>query len=206
MPEKKYTFYFDASRCSGCKTCQVACKDKNNLAAGIRWRRIYEAAGGGWKKKGGAWINDVKAYNVSIACNHCEKPICVDICPTRAMHTTRNGIVRVDEDKCIGCKYCLWACPYGAPQYDEYKGVMGKCDFCFDYLEEGRNPSCVDSCPMRALDFGELSEMKRKYGDKNEVFPLPEAKHTQPALIITPHKDAFGAKDSSAGVQNKEEV
>jgi anaerobic dimethyl sulfoxide reductase subunit B (iron-sulfur subunit) len=206
MPKKQYAFYFDSSRCSGCKTCQVACKDKNNLGAGIRWRRVYEAGAGGWARKGDAWVHHVKAYNMSIACNHCEKPICVDVCPTKAMKKNKNGIVLVDEKKCIGCKYCRWACPYGAPQYDEKKGIMGKCDFCVDYLEQRRNPSCVDSCPMRALDFGELSEMKKKYGDASEIFPLPQARYTQPALIVKPHKDALNTNDSSAAIQNKEEV
>lgn len=206
MRNKQYTFYFDSSRCSGCKTCQVACKDKNNLEVGIRWRRVYEAGTGGWTKQGNAWVNNIKAYNMSISCNHCEKPICVDVCPTKAMNKNKDGIVRIDEKKCIGCKYCRWACPYGAPQYDEKKGIMGKCDFCIDYLEQGRNPSCVDSCPMRVLDFGELSEMKKKYGEGGEIFPLPQARHTQPALIINPHKDTIDINDSSAEIQNKEEV
>jgi anaerobic dimethyl sulfoxide reductase subunit B (iron-sulfur subunit) len=122
------------------------------------------------------------------------------------MHKTNNGIVLVDEERCIGCKYCRWACPYGAPQYDETKGIMGKCDFCIDYIEEGKNPSCVDSCPTRALDFGEFSEMKKKYGEGCELFPLPLEKYTQPALIIKPHRDAFAANESSAEIQNKEEV
>jgi anaerobic dimethyl sulfoxide reductase subunit B (iron-sulfur subunit) len=184
----------------------VACKDKNNLELGVRWRRVYEVGSGGWTKKGDAWIHDVKAYNMSISCNHCERPICVDVCPTKAMAKNKAGIVLVDEKRCIGCKYCSWACPYGAPQYDQTRGVMGKCDFCIDYVEDGRNPSCVDSCPMRALDFGELSEMKKKYGEGNEFFPLPQAKYTEPALVITPHKDASDANDSSAEIQNKEEV
>jgi len=206
MRDKQYAFYFDSSRCSGCKTCQAACKDKNNLPAGVRWRRVYEAAAGGWTRNGGAWVHNVKAYNMSIACNHCEKPICVDVCPTKAMHKNRNGIVLVNDKKCIGCKYCLWACPYGAPQYDGQKGIMGKCDFCRDHIEQGRNPSCVDSCPMRALDFGELSELKKKYGEANEFFPLPRAAHTRPALIVNPHKDAFRPDDPSAKLQNKEET
>ena len=206
MRKKQYTFYFDSSKCSGCKTCQVACKDKNNLESGVLWRRVYEVGSGGWTKRDGAWIHDVKAYNMSIACNHCEKPICVDVCPTKAMNKNNEGIVQVDEKKCIGCKYCQWACPYGAPQYDAIKGIMGKCDFCFDYIEEGRRPSCVDSCPMRALDFGEDSVMRKKYGDGNEYFPLPKSRYTKPALIVKPHTDASAADDSSAEIQNEEEV
>lgn len=204
--KKQYAFYFDSSRCSGCKTCQVACKDKNNLDVGVIWRRVYEVSKGEWIKRNEAWIHNLNVYNMSVACNHCEEPVCVEVCPTKAMHKTKGGIVIIDEKKCIGCKYCEWACPYGSPQYDDQKGVMTKCNFCIDYLEDDKNPSCVDACPMRVLDFGELSEMKKKYGDNVASFPLPDDKYTEPALIVLPHKDVIDSNDKSARVSNKEEV
>lgn len=204
--KKQYTFYFDSNLCSGCKTCQIACKDKNNLDAGVLWRRVYEAGSGNWINRNGAWLNNIKVYNMSISCNHCQEPICVELCPTKAMNKNESGIVKVDTDKCIGCRYCEWACPYGAPQFDEKKGIMSKCNFCADYIEEGKNPSCVDACPMRVLDFGEVDEMRNKYGDQNNFFPLPESSFTKPAITITPHKNAFPPDYSSAEVLNKEEV
>lgn len=204
--KKQYAFYLDSSKCSGCKTCQIACKDKNNLELGVLWRRVYEIGSGGWKKNGGAWNHEVKAYNLSISCNHCEKPVCVEVCPTKAMHKNKNGIVTIDAKKCIGCQYCLWACPYGAPQYDESKGIMSKCDFCADYLEDGKNPSCVDACPMRVIDFGELKDLKRKYGGVEELYPMPEAHHTKPAIVIKPHNDSIESGDSLARIINKEEI
>lgn len=75
MPPQ-YAFYFDSSSCSGYKACQIACKDKHGLRVGILWRRVYEVTGGGWEQRGAAWIHDVFAYNVSLACNHCQRPIC----------------------------------------------------------------------------------------------------------------------------------
>ncbi|MFA7228812.1 MAG: DMSO/selenate family reductase complex B subunit [Melioribacteraceae bacterium] len=204
--KKQFAFHFDASRCSGCKTCQVACKDKNNLEVGRLWRRVYEVNLGNWNKKGNAWINNVTAYNMSISCNHCEDPICVKVCPTSAMHKSKDGLVLVDESKCMGCRYCEWACPYGAPQYDENGGVMSKCNFCADYLEEDKSPACVAACPMRVLDFGELKEMQKRYGNIDGVFPLPKGEITKPNFVITPHKNSVGSENALAAVNNEEEV
>ena len=204
--KKQYAFYFDSSRCSGCKTCQIACKDKNNLDLGVLWRKVYEVSSGEWENENGAWKNNVQVYNMSIACNHCENPICVDVCPTTAMFKDKNGIVSVDISKCIGCKYCEWSCPYGAPQFDKKNGVMSKCNLCIDYVEEGRNPSCVDACPMRVLDFGEIKQMKKKYGDACEFYPLPKASITNPGLIISPHKAAVESNNTKAQIANNEEV
>lgn len=186
----QYAFYFDASACSGCKACQAACKDKHHLPAGLLWRRVYEVAGGGWTRSGAAWINDVFAYNLSLSCNHCQRPVCVEVCPTRAMHKRSDGIVVVDQDKCMGCQYCSWACPYDAPQYDAARGRMTKCDFCADNLEVGLPPACVAACPLRALDYGDLSELQAKHGAASDTLPLPEDHFTRPALLIKPHQAA----------------
>lgn len=188
--EGQYAFYFDASACSGCKACQAACKDKHHLPAGLLWRRVYEVAGGGWTRSGAAWINDVFAYNLSLSCNHCQRPVCVEVCPTRAMHKRSDGIVVVDQDKCMGCQYCSWACPYDAPQYDAARGRMTKCDFCADNLEVGLPPACVAACPLRALDYGDLSELQAKHGAASDTLPLPEDHFTRPALLIKPHQAA----------------
>jgi len=204
--KKQYAFYVDSSHCSGCKTCQAACIDKNNLDRGVLWRRVYEVNEGEWIKKGNAWVHKVQAYNVSISCNHCDNPLCVKNCPTTAMHKDKNGIVSVDENKCIGCRYCEWSCPYGAPKYNEAKGVMSKCNLCTDFLEEGKQPACVASCPMRVLEFGELEELQKKYGVINEVYPLPKGGVTNPSVVIKLHKDAIPAGSMTALINNKEEV
>ena len=204
--KNQYTFFYDSSRCSGCKACQIACKDKHNLEVGNLWRRVYEVNSGNWIKQGNAWTHNIQAYNMSLSCNHCEDPICVKVCPTTAMHKRENGIVLVDENKCIGCRYCEWACPYGAPQYNIIKGIMSKCSFCEDYLEEGKPPACVAACSMRVLDFGDQKEIREKYGIENEFYPLPKSGITKPAITITPHKDAMNTDDASAIVNNWEEL
>ncbi|MBI2409385.1 MAG: dimethylsulfoxide reductase subunit B [Gemmatimonadetes bacterium] len=189
-------FAFDASACSGCKACQAACKDKNQPPVGVLWRRVYEVTGGGWTRAGETWTSDVFAYHLSIACNHCERPICVEVCPTGAMHRRDDGIVAIDREKCVGCQYCAWACPYDAPQYDRANGHMTKCDLCADNLADGKPPACVAACPMRVLD------VRDGQGIAANVGPLPDESLTRPALVIKPHRAA-----QRAGVLgNAEEV
>lgn len=180
-------FHFDASACSGCKACVAACKDKNDLPVGLLWRRVYEVTGGGWMREGQTWTSDVFAYNLSMSCHHCAQPICVEVCPTGAMHKREDGIVAVDRETCVGCQYCAWACPYDAPQFDRASGCMTKCDLCADYLAAGKPPACVAACPMRVLDVHD------GLGAAADVAPLPDASLTQPALIITPHAAAYRA-------------
>jgi anaerobic dimethyl sulfoxide reductase subunit B (iron-sulfur subunit) len=191
---KQLGFYFDASACNGCKACQIACKDKNNLPVGTNWRRVVQYGGGNWlphlTRPDLVVANNIFAYSMSVACMHCEKPICADVCPAGAITKRADGVVLINQDQCIGCRYCEWACPYGAPQFDERKGVMSKCTFCEDSLAKGENPACVDSCPARALEFGELSELRAKYGTANAIEPLPQADMTLPAVVITPHRHA----------------
>jgi anaerobic dimethyl sulfoxide reductase subunit B (iron-sulfur subunit) len=201
---KQYAFYFEASACSGCKACQVACKDRHGLETGLLWRRVYEVVGGDWTRDGGAWLTTVFAYNVSLACNHCTEPICAEVCPARAITRRADGIVLLDSQKCIGCKYCSWACPYGAPQYDEVSGRMTKCTFCASDLEAGQPPACVAACPLRALDFGDRAELEARYGHVEAIYPLPEEHLTEPALVMTPHRAAI--REAPVCVGNWEEV
>jgi anaerobic dimethyl sulfoxide reductase subunit B (iron-sulfur subunit) len=198
-------FYFDANQCTGCKACQVACKDKWDLEVGIVWRRVAEFNGGEWTQNSdGTFSQNVSAYYTSVACNHCENAPCVQVCPTQAMHKREDGIVVIDQDACIGCRYCEWACPYGAPQFSAKLGVMTKCNFCYDAIDAGDKPACVGACPSRALNFGELEELRAKYGTLNEVAPLPSAEITHPSLVITPHRNA--APVGAGPVANPEEV
>ena len=188
---KQTAFYFDASACIGCKVCQVACQDKNNLPPETLWRRVFEYEGGSWVDRDNLFVpNNLFKYFLSTACQHCENPVCRDVCPTAAITKRDDGIVLIDQDKCIGCRYCEWACPYGAPQFREDLGVMTKCNFCEDLLAKGENPACVDACVMRCLDYGDLEELRQKYGDLAAIEPLPTAEITSPSLVITPHKHA----------------
>lgn len=189
----QYGFYFDASKCTGCKTCMVACKDKNNLPVGMNFRRVTEFSGGNWRqdRATGAWHQDAFAYYLSISCNECSDPACVKLCPTKAhFKRSEDGLVLIDPKKCIGCGACLAACPYGAPQLDREARKMRKCDTCLDRREKGLNPACVDACPQRALDFGPIDELRKKYGDCAAIAPLPDASVTKPNLVIHPTKSA----------------
>jgi anaerobic dimethyl sulfoxide reductase subunit B (iron-sulfur subunit) len=184
-------FYFDSSICTGCKVCQIACQDKNNLPAGLLWRRVFSYGGGSWMQQGNTSVpNDIFTYSVSTACQHCEKPACLDVCPAAAISKRADGIVLIDANKCIGCRYCQWACPYGAPQFNDEINAMTKCNFCYDLQDQGLKPACVDACVMRALDVGDLEELRQKYGDLAAIEPLPTSSITNPSLVITPHKHA----------------
>jgi anaerobic dimethyl sulfoxide reductase subunit B (iron-sulfur subunit) len=200
---KQIAFYFDSSSCSGCKACQVACKDQNGLDVGLLWRRVYEITGGGWEKTGDAWVSTVFS---SIACNHCDQPICAEVCPTAAIHKRADGIVLIDGRRCTGCQYCSWACPYGALQFDLTSGRMTKCNFCVERIDAGLSPACVAACPLRSLDFGERSELEARYGASPAISPLPTVELTSPALVITQHADSRRAVTEPAQVTNREEI
>ena len=194
-------FFVDLSKCTGCKTCQVACKDKNNLEVGRNFRRVSEYAGGTWKEVHGAWQQDVFAYYVSIACNHCAKPGCVEVCPKQAI-TKRadNGLVLIDQKKCIGCRDCEDACPYDAPQYNRAIRRMSKCDGCIDRISVGAQPTCVDACPQRAIEFGDVTELRKKHGSLAAVAPLADASTTLPSLVIKPARTSRPSGDTQGTV------
>lgn len=202
----RYGFYFDSRSCTGCKACQVACKDKNQLDSGLLWRRVIEVSGGEWIQRGDAWLNTTFAYFLSLACMHCERPICLEVCPSKAITQREDGIVLINRNRCIGCRYCEWACPYRAPQFDYSKGVMTKCDLCCDYLDQGISPACVSACQMRVLEFGDISELRAKHGDLEDIFPLPAASFTQPAVVFTPHNNSVRAMTDAAKIGNEEEI
>ena len=187
---KQYGFFVDISRCTGCKTCMMACKDYKDIGPNQNLRRVYEYTGGDWKQEGNTWRPDVFAYYVSISCNHCEDPACMPVCPEKAITKDANGFVVIDAEKCIGCRACQKACPYGAPQFNRSIRRMTKCDGCQDRLAAGAQPNCVDACPQRALEFGDVGELRRQHGTLAAVAPLPDAATTRPSLVIKPPRKA----------------
>ena len=198
---KRPAFFLDIARCTGCKTCEIACKDKHDLPAGIRWRKVYECIGGGWQKHpDGTFSQDVRGYYISLSCNHCRRPECAFACPTGAMHQSEGGLVLVNRDECIGCGLCLEACPYDAPQMGP-DDVAGKCDFCRDELAKGGTPACVAACPTRALNFGEYEELAARYGGLASLPPLPPAEATEPSLVLLKKRPGQGCS-----LANPEEV
>ncbi len=204
---KQLAFYVDINKCSGCKACQIACKDRSNLPVGVRWRKVFQYEGGEWVDQNGQMIpSSVYTYSVSSACMHCKKPICMDVCPTSAISKRNDGIVLINADMCIGCRYCSWACPYGAPQFNEELNVMTKCDMCQDLVDKGERPACVESCPYRAMDFGPLDEIREKYGTFADPAPLPDPAITEPAVVYKPNKITKSSRSGDGRLMNLEEL
>lgn len=207
MPQ--YGFHFDSTRCIGCKTCELACKDYKQLDTAYAYRHIYDYEGGTWSRdeQGVCTPQDCFAYHVSISCQHCDDPACMKVCPTKAMHKDPDtGIVSVDTTRCVGCNYCHMACPYNAPVVDRQKGHSMKCDGCQERIAQGKRTICVDACPTRALDFAPIDELRKKYGDTPGIAPMPSPDYTHPNITITVCPAGRAPGDDVGFVANPEEV
>jgi anaerobic dimethyl sulfoxide reductase subunit B (iron-sulfur subunit) len=138
-------FTLDLGRCVGCGSCVLGCRIENRLPKGVSWRKVLQVnrprIGGG------------PSYHLSVACHHCQNPPCARACPSGALEKRPNGLVRLETGRCIGCRYCEMACPFGAPSFDKAAGVMTKCNLCQDRLSGGSAPACVAACPTGALGF-----------------------------------------------------
>lgn len=147
----KKGFHFDQTLCSGCHSCVMVCKENHHLPQGLFFRHVDSFVGEAKNKPG--------IFHLSLACNHCEKPVCVEVCPTGAMHVDeKDGTVQHYDDVCIGCQACVAACPYKAPQYREDMRIVQKCDGCYALRAKGIEPDCVTACLMRALTFGDVDD------------------------------------------------
>ncbi|MCL4487709.1 MAG: 4Fe-4S dicluster domain-containing protein [Chloroflexi bacterium] len=168
----KYAMLIDETRCTGCRACQIACKQWNDLPAEKTHNR------GSYQNppalSAQTWnlieFREIQAgdkvgfYFLKRACMHCEHPACASVCPVGALHKTAEGPVIYDESKCIGCRYCMAACPFGIPTFDWSKGVLGqpvihKCNFCIDRVSNGLLPACAKACPSRVIAFGEREQL-----------------------------------------------
>jgi Fe-S-cluster-containing dehydrogenase component len=182
----------DLDTCVGCQACVTSCKEWNT-GGHMAPLTDLDPYGG---SVDGVWFNRVHSYehvtdagsrtvHFPRSCLHCAEPACVTVCPTGASYKrTSDGIVLVDEDKCIGCKLCSWACPYGARELDVDVGVMKKCTLCVDRIyndnlaEEDRVPACVAACPTGARHFGDLgdpsSAVSQLVAERDGVDLMPE--------------------------------
>jgi sulfite dehydrogenase (quinone) subunit SoeB len=223
--KKKLGLVIDLDTCVGCHACAVACKQWNNdgFAGPLTDENPYG------KDPFGVWFNRIHSYTLEPdkeapsqqtqtlhfprSCLHCEKPECVTVCPTGASYKrAEDGIVLVDENKCIGCKLCSWACPYGAREYSAVDGVMKKCTLCVDRIynesleEWDRQPACVQACPTRARHFGDLgdndSAVSKLVRDRGGVSLMPELGY-QPTNQYLPPR---ARKTILANVKLEEEI
>lgn len=150
MHEKQYALVIDSRKCINCKACVVACRAENKVPLGYSRDWIGEERRGTWPKLSAAFEPE--------QCHHCQSPSCVRVCPTGASFKRADGVVLVNEDDCIGCRYCIIACPYDARFYREDKGVVEKCTFCAQRLSRGEMPACVETCPSKVRAFGDLGD------------------------------------------------
>jgi len=162
----KYAMIIDLEQCVGCDACTVACKLDNETGTDIRWSRVVE-------EEAGCFPHVRKVY-IPLQCMHCEQAECVRVCPTGANYRDERGLVLIDYEKCIGCRYCMLACPYQARYFNEgkkppvgvpamandssRKGAVEKCDFCEDRLSQGKLPRCVELCPYEARVMGDTED------------------------------------------------
>jgi Fe-S-cluster-containing dehydrogenase component len=218
---KKLGLVIDLDICVGCHACAVACKEWND---GGQFGPLPDENPYG-REPLGVWFNRVHSYDVEPvektkpamtvhfprSCLHCETPDCVTVCPTGASYKrAEDGIVLVDEDKCIGCKLCSWACPYGAREYSETRGVMQKCTLCVDRIynesfdEYDRQPACVMACPTRARHFGDLgdpnSNVSQLVAERGGYDLMPEMgyKPVNKYLPPRPRRDGCGSHAQAA--------
>lgn len=173
---KQHGFYFNADNCIACHACEAACSEKNDNPAHIAFRSVGFVEGGTYPA--------YQRLNISMACNHCDDPVCLKGCPTRAYTKfAEYGAVLQDPDICFGCGYCTWVCPYNAPQLDPVKGQVTKCNMCVDRLEVGLKPSCVSACLGNALDFGVIENIPENRSQaKVEIPGFPRSDITHPNI------------------------
>ena len=167
----RWAMVIDLRRCIGCQTCQVACKSENGVPLSV-WRT--------WVKQieKGRYPVVTKSF-LPLLCNNCENPICNTVCPVRATYRRADGIVMIDPHRCIGCKYCIAACPYDVRYVDPIKKIVEKCYWCQHRVDAGLKPACVTSCIGGARVFGDLND------PESEVARLL-ASH--PVQVIKPEK------------------
>ena len=176
----QHGFYFDHTRCVKCHACEIACKTWNEVDVGPRWREVV-------KIEEGTFPN-VKSMNVSMACMHCGHAPCKDACPVGAISKdAENGVVTVNQNTCIGCGFCTWACPFNAPQLSSIKGKMEKCNFCQTPGKErplDMPRACEEICPTGAIRSGPMTELA-KTGRENVATKLSgTAMGGLPGLIV----------------------
>ena len=182
-----YAIVVDLDRCIGCHGCEIACKNENNIALGEYWNKVVERGPFGE-------YPDLEMYFLPTMCQQCQDAPCVNVCPTGASYRDADGMVLVDKEKCIGCKYCMMACPYGVRAYDtsKDKGVIEKCTMCAHLIDKGEKPACVKHCPGQARKFGDLDD------PESDVSKLRAAKKTYKLKDVGNHPGVDYAMDKCA--------
>lgn len=196
-PEKRYGMLIDLRQCIGCQACTVSCHIENDAPLG-NFRTVvsqFEV-----EKEG---TGEVATFMLPRLCNHCDNPPCVPVCPVQATYQRQDGIVVVDSDRCVGCAYCVNACPYDARFINEKTQTADKCNFCAHRLEAGLLPACVESCVGGARVIGDMrdpdsqiSRMMKEHRD--ELMVLQPEKGTSPQVFYLGMDERFTQRPEAA--------
>lgn len=167
--KKRYAFLVNAEKCIGCRTCSMACKNYNKLLPAMQWRQLYPLDAALYPHRERAFY--------SLACNHCENPACLEGCPTASYSIRPDGIVVHNQKTCIGCTNCLRSCPYGVPRYNSEANRVEKCSLCWERIDAGLRPACIQSCPVDAIQLIDLGSF-----NESEAAQFPKGYPKMPRL------------------------
>lgn len=200
--DHKWSMGLDISKCIGCGRCAAACKLENDVPkepfffrTWVERYRIFENGDVAVDSPNGSIDGFdnlpsknklLRSFFVPKICNHCENPPCVQVCPVGATFKSEDGVVLVDTDYCIGCRYCIQACPYGARYLHPEKRTADKCTFCYHRIVQGKLPACVEACPTQARVFGELNKKASPLGRflrMNKIGILKPSLNTEPKVF-----------------------
>jgi tetrathionate reductase subunit B len=192
MPDARtrWGFLIDLRKCIGCHTCEVTCKMENDVPLGV-WRSWVKVA------EKGKYPHVARKF-LPLLCNNCEKPICVTVCPVHANRQRPDGIVTYDPHRCVGCRYCMAACPYQVRYIHPLKKIVEKCNWCQHRVDAGEEPACVANCPTGARVFGDLSDpasnISQLIAGRNVSVIQPEMGTEPRVYYIDFDEQTFGAK------------
>lgn len=172
----QYAIVTECNKCVCCYACTVACKVENNPPLGNHWTKILRVGPNPINE--GDTFPDVEMYYLPMKCQHCRTPECVSVCPTGASQKLEDGTVQIDKEKCIGCQFCVMACPYDVRALNKETKVVEKCTMCEQLIAAGGQPECVSACTGGALHFGDLddassevSKLVAEAGDRAHTLP-----------------------------------
>jgi Fe-S-cluster-containing dehydrogenase component len=174
----RFGIAIDTTRCIGCQSCRVACQNQQGLEYKHAFNWVKERDRGKFPAYGKEFV--------PLQCNQCENPPCQRVCPTGAIYTSPEGVVLVHRERCVGCKYCIEACPYKVRSIDEHEGISVKCWFCIDLVRAGGEPACVTTCPTQVRIFGDLDDPNSRISRfiaKYRAEPLRPDLNTRPKVF-----------------------